>query len=316
MGSIPTVSILIPTYQYGRFLTQAIESVLSQDYTDFELLISDDNSTDNSAAIIRDFATRDSRIRPIFHSRNLGMVNNWNFCLSEAKGKYIKFLFGDDTLPEKYSLRTLVQLLDANPEAVMASSARRIIDVDSKPITTWSSFKESGYYSGQTVIAHCIQTDKNLIGEPSCVIFRRSSAARYFDPSFKQLVDQEFWFYLLTQGGLVYTTEAISVFRKHASQQTSINQKNQVTSAESTRIMARYFHYFESAFKKRSSYELYNRLFKHIYYARKDSAKSAASLHAQNRLLAHLTRPGYMFFLFWHRLSKPFINLRRSFGRT
>src|SRR3974377_931912 len=94
----PKVSVLVPTYNYARYLPEAIESVLEQDFQDFEVLISDDCSTDGSAEVIARYAAKDSRIRFKIHPANLGMVENWNWCLSEARGDYIKFLFGDDRL--------------------------------------------------------------------------------------------------------------------------------------------------------------------------------------------------------------------------
>src|SRR5471032_2980636 len=94
----PKVSVLIPTYNYARFLPEAIESILAQDFQDFELLISDDCSTDNSAEVIARYAAQDKRIRFQIHSANLGMVQNWNWCLSQARGEFIKYVFGDDKL--------------------------------------------------------------------------------------------------------------------------------------------------------------------------------------------------------------------------
>jgi len=74
MASPPKVSVLVPTYNYARFLPEAIESILAQEFTDYELIVSDDASTDDSADIIRPYAARDSRIRAEFHPANLGMV--------------------------------------------------------------------------------------------------------------------------------------------------------------------------------------------------------------------------------------------------
>src|SRR5208283_3355105 len=95
----PKISVLIPTFEYGRFLPEAIESVLAQDLMDFELIISDDASRDDSGEVIRRYAARDPRIRYRLHERNIGMVANWNWCLKEACGEYVKFVFGDDCLP-------------------------------------------------------------------------------------------------------------------------------------------------------------------------------------------------------------------------
>ncbi len=131
--------MLLPTIITGRYLESAIESVLSQDFTDFEFIISDDASSDNSAEIIQAYATRDARIKYCIHPANLGMVANWNWCLQQARGEYIKYLFGDDRLACPHALSTLAGMLEANPSAVLATSARQIIDAKSKVIDLWSS---------------------------------------------------------------------------------------------------------------------------------------------------------------------------------
>jgi glycosyltransferase involved in cell wall biosynthesis len=82
----PRVSVLIPTYNYGRYLAEAIESVLAQDFLDLELLIVDDCSTDNTREVIQPFCDRDARVHFTVNSTNLGMVNNWNHCLKQARG--------------------------------------------------------------------------------------------------------------------------------------------------------------------------------------------------------------------------------------
>ena len=94
----PQVSVCIDSFNYGRFLPAAIESVLSQTFTDFELLVVDDCSTDDSFAIAQRYAAGDRRIVARRHERNLGMVRNRNACLALARGDYVKFLHADDFL--------------------------------------------------------------------------------------------------------------------------------------------------------------------------------------------------------------------------
>src|SRR3954464_8515957 len=112
MAARPKISVLLPTYRYGRYLAEAIDSVLTQDFRDFELLISDDHSPDGSAEIIRGYAARDGRIRFQIQPRNLGMVPNWNWCLAEARGDYIKYVFGDDRLCSPAALGRMLALLE------------------------------------------------------------------------------------------------------------------------------------------------------------------------------------------------------------
>jgi glycosyltransferase involved in cell wall biosynthesis len=217
--SSPSISILLPTYNYARFLPEAIESVLAQDWTDYELLISDDRSTDGSAAIIAAYAARDPRIRFQLQPVNLGMVANWNWCLSQARGEYVKFLFGDDRLESPRALRALRDALAHHPSASLAASARSILNAESALVGLWDEFREAGLHPGPAVVQRCLRETRNLIGEPSVTLFRRRDAARGFDPRYRQLVDLEFWFHLLEQGDFVYLPDPLCSFRRHTAQQ-------------------------------------------------------------------------------------------------
>jgi glycosyltransferase involved in cell wall biosynthesis len=220
---LPRISVLIPTYNYARYLPEAIESVLEQDWRDLELLISDDGSTDGSAEVIAAYAAKDSRIRFQIHPTNLGMVRNWNWCLSEARGEYIKFLFGDDKLASRQALGKLLELLESTPSATLAASARYVVGEKSEILELWDDFRKSGVHNGSEVIVRCLNETGNLIGEPSAALFRKRDAARGFNLRYRQLVDLEFWFHLLEQGDFVYSPEPLCCFRKHAGQQSEVN---------------------------------------------------------------------------------------------
>ena len=84
----PRVSVCIPVFNGARFIAAAIESVLRQTFTDFELIIVDDHSSDRSLEIISGF--HDDRLRVVVNERNLGAEGNWNRCLTESKGIYLK----------------------------------------------------------------------------------------------------------------------------------------------------------------------------------------------------------------------------------
>lgn len=91
----PTVSIIVPVYNAGATLRRCIDSVLKQEFTDFELLLIDDGSTDDSASICDEYAAGDSRIR-VFHKKNSGVSDSRNLALEEARGTYLQFLDSDD----------------------------------------------------------------------------------------------------------------------------------------------------------------------------------------------------------------------------
>jgi glycosyltransferase involved in cell wall biosynthesis len=238
--SAPSISILLPTYNYARFLPEAIESVLAQDWKDFELVISDDRSRDDSARIIAAYAARDPRIRFHLQPVNLGMVANWNWCLAQARGEYVKFLFGDDRLESPRALRLLREALARHPSAALAASARSILNADSALVGLWDEFQHAGLHAGSEVVQRCLLETRNLIGEPSVTLFRRRDAARGFDPRYRQLVDLEFWFHLLEQGDFVYLPDPLCSFRRHDAQQSEQHAVAEVGKWELFELFAAY----------------------------------------------------------------------------
>lgn len=224
--SRPKLSVCIPTYRYGRFVGQAIESVLVQDFQDFELLIVDDASPDNTRQVVEQYAAADARIRFEVNSTNRGMVPNWNYCLEQARGEYVKFLFADDFLCSTSALRSMVELLDRDPAISLIFSARRFVDENSVSFKLASPFgTDTCRMSGSKLIRYCLSRMNNPIGEPSTVMFRKSQCSRGFDPRYQQLVDLEMWLHLLEQGDAWYLSEPLSAFRVHGAQQTTVNVK-------------------------------------------------------------------------------------------
>ena len=109
---MPLVSVVMPVFNGEKFLVEAIESILSQTFTDFELIIVDDGSTDGSADIIRAYAEQDSRIRFVQLAENMGEAGARNAGIAVASGKYIAAMDCDDiSLPER--LRMQVEFLES-----------------------------------------------------------------------------------------------------------------------------------------------------------------------------------------------------------
>ena len=310
----PKVSLLIPTYNYARYLPEAIESVLEQDWRDLELLISDDCSTDASREVIAHYAAKDSRIRFKIHPANLGMVRNWNWCLSNAREEYIKFLFGDDKLASPQTLTKLLALLDTNASVALAASARHVVGEYSEVLETWDDFRQAGVHKGPEVIAQCLEQDRNLIGEPSVVLFRRRDAARGFDWRYQQLVDLEMWFHLLEKGGFAYTREPLCCFRKHAQQQTEVNKKGQIGEMESARLFG---DYHRKPYLMSKDFRV--RLFSRIYDLRKRRKRGVhmpqGLLDMERDLSAHMSRSWYAVYWSRRRITQPFGNLQRWIKR-
>jgi glycosyltransferase involved in cell wall biosynthesis len=312
MSPRPKISVLIPTFNYARFLPEAIESVLGQDYRDFEVLISDDASTDGSADILRYYVTHDPRIRVMVQPRNLGMVANWNWCLTQARGEYVKFLFGDDRLTSSRALRKLAQMLDDHQDAVLAASPRQLIDEYSRPLGQRDDIALEGVIAGQDVARCCLLQFKNCIGEPSTVMFRRAVVVRrLFSPHYRQAVDLEMWLYLLRNGHLVYTREPLSQFRCHSEQQTAVNQRQQLGLSEHIQLAHDYWDDYISDYAALSLRER-RELFRLLHWARRNQ-EYATSLAPQMPVLLQLVGPmWYRFFWVERKLIRPFANARRA----
>ncbi len=310
------VSVLIPCYNQARFLPQAIESVLSQTGVDWELLISDDASTDGSADIIRRYASQDARIRFQRQSPNLGMAGNWNWCLRQATGEYVKFLFGDDFHTAPDALATLAATLDRDSRVALATSARLIVDAHAQPLRTTEAAGLAGYQSGPEATALCLLSGKNLIGEPSAVMFRREAASRGFDPSYRQLIDLEFYARLLEQGDLAYIERPLCAFRRHDEQQTAVNRRTRVGEEEGLRLLRQYLPLLRNHVRNDgSNHHLRQALFRGLYFARKKRERSTESLANERTLMRELSPAWYAAYWIRHRLTKPLANLGKILGR-
>ncbi len=114
-------SVLLPVYNGGEFLHVAIESVLKQDDPDFELLLIDDCSTDQSAQVIRRYAASDGRIRPIYHRQNAGLAATLNEGLREARGDLVVRMDQDDVALAK-RIGTQVEFMHRRPDVAVAGS--------------------------------------------------------------------------------------------------------------------------------------------------------------------------------------------------
>lgn len=220
----PRVSVCIPTYNYGRYVGAAIESVLAQTCGDFELLVVDNCSTDTTKEVVARYVTQDERVAYFCNDRNLGMVGNWNRCLELATGEYVKILCADDVLVPD-SLEKSVQVLDGYPGVVLVSGSRRVVDEQLRAIKTFAYGDSFTVVSGGVAITRCL-LKSNMIGEPSAVLFRKNKAGRGFSPDYSQMSDLEMWFHLLEQGDFAFIPEVVCLFRQHEEQYSSKNEKS------------------------------------------------------------------------------------------
>jgi hypothetical protein len=231
----PKISVLLPCFSQERFVRESVESVLAQDFTDWELVASDDASPDNTFSILQEMAQMDPRIRLFHQKKNLGMVANWNFCLHQARGEAVKLMGGDDRLDRTDCLCRQWQSLQT-PGVALVACARRIIDESSSELEALVNLP-SGVFSQDKIIPKMLVHQDNLIGEPVCCLFRRADAGRGFNPRYRQNTDIEMWLYLLQKGGLAYDVQPLVAFRTHGSQASIANWHSGVALEEHRLLM-------------------------------------------------------------------------------
>lgn len=206
---------MIPVYNRQAYIGAAIESVLRQTYTNFELIVHDDASSDNTPGVLALY--HDPRLRVIRTEANHGMIGGWNYLLKRGRGEFIKQMGSDDLLAPNCLAKEVSALL-AHPSVALVTCQRRVINEAGELLTTYQFTNEESIVSG-VEHAHWILTNlrENKIGEPCAALFRRSLIAKagLFDPLFSQFADFEYWLRLLALGDLMYLPEPLCSFRTH-----------------------------------------------------------------------------------------------------
>lgn len=126
---MPQVSILIPAYNVGPYLAETLDSVMGQTWTDWEAIVVDDCSTDNTWAVAQDYAARDARIQAVRNRQNLGMLGNWNHGISLCNAPYFVKLDADD-IWHPQMLEKAVAILETHPGVGLVFS--RYINIDER----------------------------------------------------------------------------------------------------------------------------------------------------------------------------------------
>lgn len=133
MKQAPRISLAMPVYNGERYIAVAIDSLLAQTFTDFELIITDNASVDGTEAICREYARRDPRIRYVRNEQNLGAAANFNLGFALSSGLYFKWCAHDDFISPNY-LEAAARCLDTRPDAIVAFG--RLQGVDSEGVLT------------------------------------------------------------------------------------------------------------------------------------------------------------------------------------
>lgn len=168
----PKVSILIPAYNREGLIEETVKSALNQNYPDFEIVIVDNCSTDNTYKLLEKLARKNERIKLFQNEKNLGPVKNWQKCLKYAKGEYVKILWSDDLMAEDFLEKTL-PYIEQNEIAFAYSPAYIIYEHEKK--LAYNLFAQDEIYPSEKFIEFSI-LGGNVPVSPGCAIFRKKDA--------------------------------------------------------------------------------------------------------------------------------------------
>lgn len=206
------VSVCIPTFNGERHIREAITSVLSQSYSHFEIVISDHSSHDETLKIVESFS--DSRIRIVHQPRNASVAENWNFCVANSKGQYVKVMGQDDVLYVN-ALEVELEAMSKKMHSVgFCFSDSDVINASGKVLRRRRSQLEADYKADE-LVRLIVRSGRNPVGEPLAVLFRRDvwTETEGFRGSF--CIDIDFYTQILARHSATRTGECIGAFRIH-----------------------------------------------------------------------------------------------------
>ena len=201
------VSVIMPVYNSSRFLDTAIQSILNQTFTQFELIITNDGSTDDSLSIIKNY--NDNRIRLINHEINKGLIFTRNEAVATAKGKYIALLDSDDiALPERFEKQ--VAFLELNPKFGLLGTWIKTIDEFGNVL------KDSIQYPAKPEEIPVILLFKNYFTASSVMVLRSAVPETPFEPEFPIAEDYNVWIRIAETYKVWNLPEVLTCYRVHS----------------------------------------------------------------------------------------------------
>ncbi len=205
----PKISVIIPIYNASDYLAEAIDSILQQTFTQFELLLCDDRSSDNSTSIAQAYADQDERVIFLQNERNMGVSATRNRLQQLAKGEYTAVMDADDIAhPNRFQVQ--YDFMQANPHVVCCGSNHRLIDDKGRVITTLALPEVDEEIQSRALAGH------GSICHPAAMI--RSEAILQvggYDPDFKSALDLDMWLKLGEVGELYNIQQTLLDYRIH-----------------------------------------------------------------------------------------------------
>jgi glycosyltransferase involved in cell wall biosynthesis len=223
----PLVSICIPSYNSGEFIQQTLNSVLAQTYTNIEVIVTDDVSSDNTVQIAK--AIKDPRLKVFVNDKNLGVVENWNRSIELATGEYIKIMGADDLLDPTCIEEQVAVFLNTKEPVALVSSYKYVINHKNKVVIYKKGFKET-ILEGSDAIKRSVIDGSNMLGEPVAGLFRKADflKAGKYRPCPIYMIDMDLWARILKLGKLYVIPKPLYSFRISPTSLSSVMRSSQV----------------------------------------------------------------------------------------
>jgi glycosyltransferase involved in cell wall biosynthesis len=209
----PAVSICIPAYQAQRHLRATLDSALSQDSDDFEVVIVDNNSSDGTAGLLDGLT--DPRVRVLRNDVTVPMIDNFNIAVRRSHGRYVKVVCADDILTPD-CVRVQAAVLDTMPGVTLVSARTHFIDDDGEMMRPDRGLPGIvGRQSADHVVRRIVRSGTNPIGPPVAAMFRRADFDRCggFRPVTSFLSELDLWVRLLNSGEFYGVPATLAAFR-------------------------------------------------------------------------------------------------------
>lgn len=212
----PLVSIVIPNYNYERFIAKALDSALSQTYENVEIVVVDDCSSDRSVELISSYISRGEPIHFFQNKSNRGVVDTHNRCIKLSHGEYIVVLSSDDYLHPDF-VKEMVEVLDQHPTAAMAASDIWYVDNEDAITASESFYPKSFFCKGIYQCKVWLFTNTFV---PSQVLFRRTciedeEIGGMFSYLADTFIDTELWYRMCLKYDFIYLKKKLAYYRMH-----------------------------------------------------------------------------------------------------
>jgi glycosyltransferase involved in cell wall biosynthesis len=216
--SDPTISVLLSNYNYGKYLPQCLAGILRQSFRDFEVVITDDGSTDGSQAILRDLASRDDRIKPTYFEKNQGAMAATKHNMERARGRLIFGEGVDDFIIDKEFFKNAVEGLVRHPDAAGFFAQAALLSIETNtPVGMIGMAPREGYWSPAEFYPAFLRAEMFVPGASS--IWRRECmrAVGEFDYSLGPQTDYLINHLLPAKYGVVYARVPVACQRIYQS---------------------------------------------------------------------------------------------------